>query len=130
LFVETRSFGTISDFETGLLQIDDHSMIASTKERGSKHPTVKPLSLMRYLCKLITPPGGTILDPFAGSGTTGEAAVLEGFHPILIEREAEYLIDIENRMAAVTVEEPEMLPPVEMLPMARTVTSLDALFVD
>ena len=46
---------------------------------------------MRHLCKLVTPPGGIVLDPFAGSGTTGCAAVLEGFRPILIEREAEYL---------------------------------------
>lgn len=66
--------------------------------RGSKHPTVKPIALLRYLCRLITPPGGTILDPFAGSGTTGEAAIEEGFHPILIEREAEYFADIQRRM--------------------------------
>jgi len=66
---------------------------------GSKHPTVKPVDLMRYLCRLVTPPGGTVLDPFAGTGTTGEAAWLEGFQAILIEREAEYMADIERRMA-------------------------------
>jgi len=66
---------------------------------GSKHPTVKPVDLMRYLCRLITPPGGTVLDPFAGTGTTGEAAWLEGFQAVLIEREAEYMADIERRMA-------------------------------
>jgi site-specific DNA-methyltransferase (adenine-specific) len=72
---------------------------ASKKDRrGSKHPTIKPLALMRYLCRLITPPGGTVLDPFAGSGTTGEAAALEGFQSILIEREAEYIPDIEKRL--------------------------------
>jgi len=72
---------------------------ASKKERqGSKHPTVKPLALMRYLCRLVTPPGGTILDPFAGSGTTGQAAIVEGFNPILIEREAEYIQDIKQRL--------------------------------
>jgi site-specific DNA-methyltransferase (adenine-specific) len=54
------------------------------------HPTVKPISLMRWLCRLITPPGGRILDPFAGSGTTGIAAILEGFDFIGIERESEY----------------------------------------
>ncbi len=71
----------------------------SVKEgRYGGHPTVKALALMRYLCKLVTPLGGTILDPFAGSGTTGEAALLEGFCPILIEREAEYIPDIENRL--------------------------------
>lgn len=74
---------------------------ASKADRaGSKHPTVKPLSLMRYLCRLVTPPGGTVLDPFAGSGTTGQAAVEEGFDVILIEREAEYVADIERRLAA------------------------------
>jgi DNA methylase len=66
---------------------------------GSTHPTVKPLSLMRYLCKLVTPVGGTILDPFAGSGTTGEAAALEGFNAILIEKEDEYAADIRRRLA-------------------------------
>jgi len=66
---------------------------------GSKHPTVKPVDLMRYLCRLVTPPGGTVLDPFAGTGTTGEAAWLEGFQAVLIEREAEYMADIERRMA-------------------------------
>lgn len=66
---------------------------------GSKHPTVKPVDLMRYLCRLVTPPGGMILDPFAGTGTTGEAAFYEGFRATLIEREAEYMADIERRMA-------------------------------
>lgn len=55
------------------------------------HPTVKPTSLMRYLCRLVTPPGGVVLDPFTGSGSTGKAAVLEGFSFIGIEREAEYV---------------------------------------
>jgi site-specific DNA-methyltransferase (adenine-specific) len=55
------------------------------------HPTVKPTELMRYLCRLVTPPGGVVLDPFMGSGSTGKAAVLEGFRFIGIEREAEYL---------------------------------------
>lgn len=54
------------------------------------HPTVKPTELMRYLCRLVTPPGGLILDPFAGSGSTGKAAVLEGFRFVGIELEAEY----------------------------------------
>lgn len=54
------------------------------------HPTVKPVALMAYLCRLVTPPGGTVLDPFLGSGTTGVAAVSEGFDFIGIEREQEY----------------------------------------
>jgi hypothetical protein len=71
----------------------------SAKERnGSKHPTVKPIALMRYLCRLVTPPGGKVLDPFAGSGTTGQAAIEEGFVPTLIEREAEYVADIKERL--------------------------------
>ena len=55
------------------------------------HPTVKPTDLMRYLCRLVTPPGGVVLDPFAGSGSTGKAALLEGFQFIGIEREQEYI---------------------------------------
>lgn len=71
---------------------------ASKKERaGSKHPTVKPLALMRYLCRLVTPPGGTVLDPFAGTGTTGQAALQEGFDAILIELDAEHVGVAEKR---------------------------------
>ena len=58
--------------------------------KSNYHPTVKPISLMRYLCRLVTPPGGIVLDPFTGSGTTGCAATLEGFGFVGIEREAEY----------------------------------------
>jgi site-specific DNA-methyltransferase (adenine-specific) len=65
------------------------------------HPTVKPTDLMRYLCRLVTPPGGGVLDPFTGSGSTGKAAVLEGFRFIGIEREAEYVEIARARIAAV-----------------------------
>jgi DNA modification methylase len=76
-----------------------YSSKAGAEDRlGSKHPTVKPLDLMQYLCRLITPPGGTCLDCFAGTGTTGEAAWREGFNAILIEREPEYQADIARRM--------------------------------
>jgi site-specific DNA-methyltransferase (adenine-specific) len=68
---------------------------------GSKHPTVKPLDLMQYLCRLVTPKGGTVLDMFAGTGTTGEAAFREGFKAVLIEREEEYQEDIRRRMRLV-----------------------------
>src|SRR5205807_980192 len=54
------------------------------------HPTVKPLALMRWLIRLVTPPGGLVLDPFAGSGTTGAAAMAEGANALLIERQADY----------------------------------------
>lgn len=60
-------------------------------KRSNHHPTVKPTDLMRYLCRLVTPPGGIVLDPFTGSGSTGKAAILEGFQFIGIEREAEYV---------------------------------------
>lgn len=65
---------------------------------GSKHPTVKPVDLMQWLVRLITPPGGTVLDPFAGTGTTGEAAWREGFSAVLVEREADFCVDIARRM--------------------------------
>jgi site-specific DNA-methyltransferase (adenine-specific) len=68
---------------------------------GSKHPTVKPVNLIQYLIRLITPPGGVCLDPFAGTGTLGEAAYREGMRAVLIEREAEYQQDIRRRMALV-----------------------------
>lgn len=67
---------------------------------GSKHPTVKPVSLMRWLCRLVTPPGGHVLDPFAGTGTTGQAAIEEGFAATLIEANATYVEDIRRRFAA------------------------------
>ena len=75
---------------------------ASTKERGAgnNHPTVKPIRLMRYLCRLITPPGGTVLDPFAGSGTTLIAAQREGFNAIGIEMMPEYCEIIRSRLEA------------------------------
>lgn len=66
--------------------------------QGSKHPTVKPVSLMRYLCRMVTPAGGTVLDMYAGSGTTGQAAVEEGFNCVLMEREDAYVRDIEFRL--------------------------------
>ena len=75
---------------------------ASRKDRGegNLHPTVKPTDLMRYLVRLITPPGGTVLDPFCGSGSTGKAAVLEGFAFIGIELDAEYVEIARARIAA------------------------------
>jgi len=66
--------------------------------RQNFHPTVKPTELMRYLVKLITPPGGTVLDPFTGSGSTGKAAILEGFDFIGIELTEDYWPIIEGRL--------------------------------
>ena len=88
--------------DTGSASRFFYSAKASKQDRaGSKHPTVKPVALMRYLCRLVTPKGGCILDPFGGSGTTGEAAAMEGFRATLIEREAEYVADIERRLGRV-----------------------------
>ena len=66
--------------------------------RANHHPTVKPTELMRYLCRLITPPNGTVLDPFTGSGSTGKAAVLEGFSFIGVEQSEEYIAIAEARI--------------------------------
>jgi DNA modification methylase len=66
---------------------------------GTAHPTVKPLELIRWLVRLVTPPGGTVLEPFAGSGTTVEACIVERFRCIAIEREVDYLPLIESRIA-------------------------------
>jgi site-specific DNA-methyltransferase (adenine-specific) len=83
--------------ETGKFPDHDH------RERtGNFHPTVKPTDLMRYLCRLVTPPGGTVLDPFMGSGSTGRAALLEGFRFIGIEREAQYLEIARARVQSAT----------------------------
>lgn len=73
---------------------------AGAKDRwGSRHPTVKPVDLIAWLARLVTPPGGTLLDPFAGSGTAAAAALKTGQNAILIEREASYLADIRERIA-------------------------------
>lgn len=77
-----------------------YSTKASKVDRaGSDHPTVKPLALMRWLCRLVTPAGGHILDPFAGSGSTLEAAYREGFDAIGCEMMPQYCLDIINRLA-------------------------------
>lgn len=79
---------------------------AGKKERpevnGVRHNTVKPLELMRWLVRLITPPGGVVLDPFAGSGTTAEACILEGFDYIVVENEAQYIPLIDQRVSRAT----------------------------
>lgn len=72
-----------------------------SEPRANHHPTVKPTDLMRYLVKLVTPPNGTVLDPFMGSGSTGKGAVIEGFDFIGIEMNAEYLEIAKARIAYV-----------------------------
>jgi len=73
------------------------------------HPTVKPTALMQYLCRLITPPGGTVLDPYTGSGSTGKAAMFEDFRFIGIERELEYVEIATARIEAARTREPLFL---------------------
>lgn len=113
---------------------------ASTSERNeglttvNNHPTVKPISLMRWLCRLVTPPSGTVLDPFNGSGTTGCAAVMEGFHYIGIEREPEYVeiararIAHHELVAQGGVKNPWSAPVSEKSPVETPTVTLDDLF--
>jgi site-specific DNA-methyltransferase (adenine-specific) len=70
------------------------------KPEGNHHPTVKPIALMRYLCRLVTPPSGVVLDPFCGSGSTGVAAVLEGFDFIGVEMDPDYMAIATARIEA------------------------------
>jgi len=74
----------------------------------NNHPTVKPLALMRYLCRLVTPPNGIILDPFMGSGTTGMAAKIEGFRFIGIEKEKEYCEIARKRINGITAQNDDL----------------------
>jgi DNA modification methylase len=83
-----------------------YSAKASKADRdGSSHPTVKPVKLMEWLVKMVTPKGGTLLDPFAGSGTTGQAALNCGMKAVLIEREDEYVEDIKRRFSKINLDQ-------------------------
>jgi hypothetical protein len=80
----------------------DHTERNNHNHIGSNinnHPTVKPISLMAYLCRLVTPPNGTVLDPFMGSGSTGIAACMENFDFIGIDMEEEYVEITRHRIA-------------------------------
>lgn len=79
---------------------------ADADSNDDLHPTVKPLALMRHLCRLVTPPGGTVLDPFAGSGTTGEAALIEGYDAVLVESHGPYVELIRRRLARTDPDQP------------------------
>jgi site-specific DNA-methyltransferase (adenine-specific) len=97
----------------------DNAFQRGDTPRANVHPTVKPIKLMQYLVKLVTPTGGTVLDPFNGSGTTGIACKLEGFDYIGIELEAEY-VEISNaRIAAHGIQQ---LPPEKPEPGVPPVT--------
>jgi site-specific DNA-methyltransferase (adenine-specific) len=98
--------GALDERRCGSMQAtQDGSMLTGsgnerTTQRRNTHSTVKPTDLMRYLCRLITPPNGIVLDPFTGSGSTGKAAMAEGFRFIGIEREAEYIEIARARISA------------------------------
>jgi site-specific DNA-methyltransferase (adenine-specific) len=87
----------------GGLQGRHDGSLGSITMRRNHHPTVKPIALMRYLIRLVTPPGAVVLDPFAGSGTTGIAAALEGCEFVGIEQSADYAAIAEARIAAHTL---------------------------
>lgn len=75
-----------------------HSKAGRTDRAGSPHPSIKPIGLMRQIVRTYTPPGGTVLDPFGGSGTTAEACKAEGFECLLVERDREYVEAMERRL--------------------------------
>jgi site-specific DNA-methyltransferase (adenine-specific) len=86
----------------GGMQGRQDGSLGSVTMNKNHHPTVKPTDLMRYLCRLITPPNGTVLDPFTGSGSTGKAAVLEGFNFIGVEQSEEYIAIAKARIESAT----------------------------
>ena len=97
--LEAVSAGDMVDRVEGSAGMDSPRAGAG-RTSGAKnfHPTVKPTQLMRYLIKLVTPPGGTVLDPFTGSGSTGKAALLDGYQFVGAELTEEYLPIIEGRL--------------------------------
>lgn len=99
----TCSAGDVTDRQDGSAGLNSPRAGAG-RTNGSRnhHPTVKPTDLMRYLCRLVTPPNGIVLDPFCGSGSTGKAAILEGLNFIGIELSAEYCELAEKRIAVAT----------------------------
>lgn len=98
-----QSAGAVTDRKDGSAGLNSPRAGAG-RTNGSRnpHPTVKPTDLMRYLCRLITPLGGVVLDPFCGSGSTGKAAMLEGLRFVGIELSAEYCQLAQRRIEAVT----------------------------
>lgn len=102
--LSSRESVTVSD---GRSVVNDTAYQRGANERKNPHPTVKPIELMRYLVRLITPPEGTVLDPFMGSGTTGCASVLEGAGFIGIEMDSTYFEVAQQRIAHFLPEQPE-----------------------
>jgi len=92
-FEDKETKGSIGLNNVGLTPTKDNNRI-----NKNNHPTIKPVSLMTYLCRLITPKGGVVLDPFMGSGSTGISALLEGFRFIGMEMDEEYFKIAEGRI--------------------------------
>lgn len=88
-------------WSSGSVNVGSFQSPNTNRRARNHHPTVKPVDVMRWLVRLVTPPGGSVLDPFVGSGTTGMAAIAEQFSFIGIEREAEYIEIARRRIASV-----------------------------
>ena len=125
-FGNGKAAGSLNQFsDTGSAARFFYCAKASKKDlgEGNAHPTVKPTDLMAYLCRLVTPPGGVVLDPFMGSGSTGKAAQREGFRFIGIEREPAYMEIASSRIRRAESPGPES--SIEMLePSPDDITSL------
>lgn len=90
-----RNLGLPDAPDTARRRRNERLLFWSVPQPGANsHPTVKSVTLMRYLCRLVTPPGGLVVDPFMGSGSSGVAAIREGFSFLGIERDASYVLDI------------------------------------
>jgi site-specific DNA-methyltransferase (adenine-specific) len=97
--LEFKSAGECTDRKDGSAGLTPRAGAGRSSGSRNNHPTVKPIALMRYLCRLVTPPGGTVLDPFMGSGSTGVAALAEGFRFEGIELNEDYLLIAAHRIA-------------------------------
>lgn len=111
-----------------------HPKAGKADRAGSRHPTVKPIALMQYLIRHITPPGGVVLDPFAGSGTTAEAARREGLDCILMEAEPEYVTFLAERFGSKPPKQAfafdDLLGDNGLVPVNSTTCGADHLFGD
>jgi site-specific DNA-methyltransferase (adenine-specific) len=108
---ETKTGAELTGRAEGSVGLSAYAGTRGAQPRANTHPTVKPIELMRYLVRLITPPGASVIDPFMGSGSTGCAAVLEGARFVGIEREAEYMNIARARIAHHTPAPPSPAPP-------------------
>ena len=108
---ETKTGAELTGRAEGSVGLSAYAGTRGAQPRANTHPTVKPIDLMRYLVRLITPPGASVIDPFMGSGSTGCAAVLEGARFVGIEREAEYMNIARARIAHHTPAPPSPAPP-------------------